>query len=260
MDYELHNGDCLELMKGIPSGSVDLILCDLPYGTTACSWDTQINLDSLWEEYRRLVTPVGAILLFGSEPFSSFLRMKAIDLYKYDWIWMKNRATGHVHAKNKPMKKHEIISVFSKGTTVHKGQSKSRMTYNPQGLEKMPEGTPRRARNDKGDNTCFAKRASHHATEYEFTGYPTSILEFGIEMGDKRYHPTQKPVALLEYLILTYTEPGALVLDNCMGGGSTGVACVRTNRNFIGIELEEKSFSVAKKRIESACAEIMGSE
>lgn len=251
MSTTLLLGDCLHRMKEIPDGSVDMVLADLPYGTTSNKWDKEIPLHPLWEQYERVITETGAIVLFGSEPFSSKLRCSRPELYKYDWVWVKNRATGHVHAKNKPMKKHENIMVFSKGTTVHASQSKSRMTYNPQGLIKMPEGTVRR-RNDLGDDSVMSKRSSHHATAYEYSGYPTSILEFPIEMGDKRYHPTQKPVPLLEYMIRTYTHEGDTVLDNCMGSGSTGVAAINTGRNFIGIEISAEYYAVATGRISQA--------
>ena len=245
---KLYQGDCLEIMKDIPDGSIDMILCDLPYGTTACKWDSVIPFKPLWESYERIIKDDGAIVLFGSEPFNSALIMSNPNLFKYEWIWVKNRATGHVHAKNKPMKQHENICVFSKGATIHASQSKNRMIYNPQGLVKMPDGTIRK-RNDKGDDTVMSHRKSHHSTPYEQTGYPTSILHFDIEMGDKRFHPTQKPVALLEYLIKTYSNEGETVLDNCMGSGSTGVACINTGRNFIGIEKDEKYFNIAKERL-----------
>ena len=144
---KLYQGDCLEIMKDIPDGSIDMILCDLPYGTTACKWDSVIPFKPLWESYERIIKDDGAIVLFGSEPFNSALIMSNPNLFKYEWIWVKNRATGHVHAKNKPMKQHENICVFSKGATIHASQSKNRMIYNPQGLVKMPDGTIRK-RND----------------------------------------------------------------------------------------------------------------
>lgn len=247
---QLMNGDCLKLMKEIPDESVDMVLCDLPYGTTACKWDCRIQLDALWPEYKRIVKPRSAIVLFGSQPFTSILVSSNLSMFKYSWIWEKNRATGHVHAKNRPMKKHEDICVFSKGTTVHEGQSNNRMIYNPQGLIKMPEGTVRK-RNDLGDDTVLSKRKSHHQTEYEWGNYPTSILKFDVEIGKGRYHQAQKPVALLEYLIRTYTFENDTVLDNCMGSASTGVACINTGRNFIGIEKDAAVFEIAKSRIDN---------
>ena len=248
IDIKLMQGDCLDKMNEIPDNSVNLILCDLPYGSTACSWDVVIPFDKLWEQYRRVIKRDGAIVLFGSQPFTSLLIASQIDLFKYSWVWVKNRATGHVHSKNKPMKKHEDICVFSFGSTVHKSQAKNRMKYNPQGLIKMTEGVVRK-RNDKGDDTVLSYRESHHITKYEYKNYPDSILYYDIEMGKKRFHPTQKPVLLLEYLIKTYTDEGDVVLDNCMGSGSTGVACVNTNRNFIGIEKDYDYFCISEKRI-----------
>ena len=243
-------GDCLEVMKKIPDKKIDCIICDLPYGTTACKWDAVIPFEPLWKEYKRIIKEDGAIILFGSEPFSSKLRCSNLEMYKYDWVWIKNRATGHVHSKNKPMKKHENISVFSKGVTIHKNQTNNRMKYFPQDLIKV-EGK-RRKRNDKGDDSTMSLRNSFHETVIEYENFPCDILNFSIEMGNKRFHPTQKPVDLLEYLVKTYTLENDIVLDNCMGSGSTGVACMNTNRKFIGIEKEEKYFNIAKKRIEEA--------
>ena len=252
MDTKLLHGDCLEVMKEIPDKSIDMILCDLPYGTTACKWDTPIDLSELWIQYKRVIKDGRAIVLFASQPFTSKLVSSNFGWFKYSWVWMKNRATGHVHAKNKPMKIHEDVCVFSNGVTIHEGQSINRMVYYPQGLEKMPKGTPRRTRHDSGDDTVMSARKSHKPTEYTHTGYPVSVVQFQIEMNDKRFHPTQKPVALCEYLIKTYTNKGETVLDNTMGSGSTGVACVNTNRNFIGIELDDKYFEIAKQRISEA--------
>lgn len=245
---QLLQGDCLELMKGIPDKSVDMILCDLPYGTTACKWDIVIPFDKLWNQYTRIIKDKGCIALFGSEPFSSILRTSNIEMYKYDWVWVKNRATGHAHSKNKPMKIHENIMIFSKGFTIHESQTTNKMNYYPQDLTPMPKGSTRK-RNDKGDDTVMSKRKSHHETPYEFTNYPVDVIYDKIEMSKERFHPTQKPIPLLEYLIKTYTNEGDLVLDNCMGSGSTGVAAQNLNRDFIGIELDEKYFNIAKERI-----------
>lgn len=250
---QLLNGDCLKLIGVIPDKSVDMILCDLPYGTTACPWDTPIALDVLWLEYKRIIKPNAAIVLFGSQPFTSNLIMSNPAWFKYQWVWKKNRATGHVHAKNKPMKLHEDVCVFSDGVTLHLGQSVNRMPYYPQGLTSLPEGTKRRTRNDAGDNAVMAKRASHKETECTHTGYPVSIIVFAVDVNNgNRFHPTQKPTDLLEYLICTYTEENALVVDSCMGSGSTGVACKNTNRDFIGIELDPEYFKVATERIGAA--------
>lgn len=244
---ELKQGDCLELMKNIPDGSVDMILCDLPYGTTACKWDNVIPFEPLWEQYKRVIKPNGSVVLFGSEPFSSRLRLSNLKWYKYDWIWEKNRPTGFQHAKNMPLKAHEDIIVFSLGKMGHKNLLKNkRMKYNPQGIQEcflVQKSSTNRFGNIAG------KRPSHKQyTIQTEKNYPKSILRFPKE--DKgRLHPTQKPVALLEYLIKTYTNVGETVLDNCMGSGSTGVACVNTGRNFIGIELDEHYFEISKNRL-----------
>ena len=245
---DLYNGDCLEVMdKLIADGVVvDAIITDPPYGTTACKWDSIIPFDEMWLRLNKLIKPNGAIVLFGSEPFSSALRMSNIKNYKYDWVWRKKRFnSGFAHAKNKPLKKHENISVFSLGKTIHKSQSKERMEYNPQGLIKIEK----QRRNKSNTDTSFGKRPSHRNTVQEFTNYPQSVLEFDLEQKGKPLHPTQKPVALMEYLIKTYTNENDLVLDFTMGSGTTGVACVSTNRNFIGIELDEKYFKIASERI-----------
>lgn len=235
-------------MKNIPDGSVDLVLCDLPYGTTDCKWDTVIPFELLWEQYNRVIKDNGAIVLFGSEPFSTRLRMSQINEYKYDWIWIKNNCTGFAHSKNMPMKKCELISVFSKAPIGHISQlGDKRMVYNPQGIiyEEKVKTVNRRKESVLGarPNQCGKKYKS-------CSNLPTNILEFSRDKDT--VHLTQKPVALLEYLIKTYTDEGDLVLDNCMGSGSTGVACVNTGRDFIGIEKDEKYFSIAQERIERA--------
>lgn len=251
-EVKLLQGDCLELLKDIPDGSVDMVLADLPYGTTACKWDTIIPFEPLWEQYKRLIKPNGAILLFGSEPFSSKLRMSNLEWFKYDWVWKKTRKLGFTNAKNKPMNDHECISVFSNGTCANK--SENRMPYNPQGLIFYNRVV-------SGEKRCTADLVGHrfsrpsHKKKYiqEFTNYPSQIIEFNSE--SKPIHPTQKPVALLEYLIRTYTNEGETVLDNCMGSGSTGVSCVNTGRKFIGMELDPGYFEVAKRRIAEAQAQ-----
>lgn len=234
---ELQHGDCLELMKQIPDKSVDMILCDLPYGITACKWDNVIPFKPLWEQYNRIIKPHGAICLFGSEPFSSALRMSNIKNFKYDWIWNKKLAGNGILAKKQPLKIHEIVSVFN--TSVYypqmvKGKFRRKMT----GELKESEITGGNAIVSEYKNDLY---------------YPQSIQEFSIaNMRKGRLHPTQKPVALCEYLIKTYTNEGETVLDNCMGSGTTGVACVNTDRNFIGIELDDHYFEVATERINQA--------
>lgn len=245
---QIFNEDCLEGMKRIPSKSIDMILCDLPYGTTACQWDSIIPLDALWTHYKRIIKDHGAVVLFGSQPFTSLVVVSNIEWFKYAWVWEKNRATGHVHAKNKPMKIHEDICVFSSGTTVHATQSKSRMTYNPQGLEELK--TPiYRKRNDAGDDAVMSARKSHRPTHQTYSGYPTSIIKSRIPMNNERIHPTQKPVDLCEMLVKTYANEGEIVLDNCMGSGSTAVACKNTGRHYIGFEQDKDIFQKAVFRL-----------
>lgn len=247
-------GDCLERMKEIPDGSVDLVLTDPPYGTTACKWDAVIPFEPMWAQVRRVLKPNGAAVFTASQPFTSALVMSNPGWFKYCLVWEKTRATGHVHAKNKPMKKHEDVLVFSSGTTVHASQSATRMTYNPQGLTFAPYVHKRPSAGSTGGGSTVAPRKSHKKERLvEFTGYPTSILPIASEhnVGSGAFHPTQKPVALMEYLIRTYSNEGETVLDFTMGSGTTGVACVNTGRKFIGIERDENYFQVAKERIES---------
>ena len=233
---KLWQGDCLELMKEIPDKSIDMILCDLPYGTTACKWDTIIPFEPLWEQYNRIIKDNGAIVLFGSEPFSTLLRYSNLKMFKYDWIWEKEQGANFMLCKYQPYKVHEIISVFSK----------NKHFYNPQ----MTVGKPYIS--GKGTSGDITGNVAKVQTKNNGTRYPRSIQYFVTDKTKGSKHPTQKPVALLEYLIKTYTNEGDVVLDNCMGSGSTGVACVNTNRKFIGIELDEGYFNIAKKRIEEA--------
>lgn len=229
----LYKGDCLVEMNKIPDKSVDMILCDLPYGTTACKWDVIIPFDKLWEQYNRVIKDNGAIVLFGSEPFSSVLRCSNLKNYKYDWIWNKKKAGNFLLGKIQPMKIHENISIFGNG----------KINY-------YPIKTPQKPR--KGRATKYSDNFSHNFELKEFTycdKYPISIQEFSNCDNKNKVHPTQKPTSLLEYLIKTYTKENETVLDNCMGSGSTGVACINTNRNFIGIELDDKYFKIAKERI-----------
>ena len=249
-ENSVYLGDCIELMKNIPNRSIDMIFCDLPYGTTACAWDCSIDLSKLWTQYKRIIKPNRAIVLFGSQPFTSKLINSNIEWFKYCWIWEKNRATGHVHAKNRPMKKHEEICVFSEGNTLHEGQSINRMPYYPQGLIELPKNTLRRTRNDAGDNTVMSKRKSHKETICTHTNYPTSILKYDIEMNEDRFHECQKPLLLCEYMINTYTEEGELVLDNCVGSGQSAIACLKTNRKYIVMDNKEKHILTTKNRIE----------
>ena len=244
---KLLHGDCLEVMKTIPDKSVDMCLTDPPYGTTACKWDHVIPFAPMWEQLHRIVKDNGAICLFGSEPFSSALRMSNINRFKYDWVWHKNRPSGLALAKYQPMRTHEIVSVFSAGRT---------------------RFFPIKERRDLKD-----KYASLHIGNGKRKGYsagiyalketawkalpalrnPTTVKKFdSVSNHGGKVHPTQKPVALLEYLIKTYTLEGETVLDFTMGSGSTGVACVNLNRKFIGIEKDDKYFEIAKDRISSS--------
>ena len=242
---QLYNGDCLELMKNIPDGSVDLVLTDPPYGTTACKWDSVIPFEPMWEQLNRIIKPNGAICLFGSEPFSSALRMSNIKNFKYDWIWKKDQAAGFVNAKNAPLKTHEVISVFSYGTIAN--GSKNKMEYYPQDLIEINKTR----KVDKKDGTFLGARKNQDGKQYvqKYKNFPQSIIYFSRDRG---LHPTQKPVALLEYLIKTYTNEGETVLDFTCGSGSCGVACINTNRNFIGIELDKGYFDIAENRINEA--------
>ena len=232
---ELIQGNCLEKMKDIPDGSIDMILCDLPYGTTKCKWDSVIPFEPMWEQLKRIIKPNGAIVLFGTEPFSSKLRLSNLRMYKYDWVWEKNKASGHLNAKKQPLRKYEYISVFY-------GEQ---CTYNPQGTTKTIP---------KSIKVSKSNRSNTFGAEKDFitsgiTNYPTTKLVFHNLWGNNAIHPTQKPVALLEYLIKTYTQEGETVLDFTMGSGSTGVAAKNLNRNFIGIELDSEYFNIAKERI-----------
>lgn len=238
--------DCIEGMKLIPSKSINLILCDLPYGTTACKWDSIINFEELWEQYERIITDNGAIVLTASQPFTSQLVMSNPKLFKYSWVWKKNNTTGFQTVKTQPLKQHEDILVFSKGTIAN--GSKRNMNYFPQGLVRINK------QKKVGKKPSYiGARPKQEGKEYiqEFTNYPRSILEFPRDK--ETFHPTQKPIELFKYLINTYSKEGDLVLDNCMGSGTTALACIETGRDFLGFELEEKYFDIANERIEALC-------
>lgn len=234
---QILKGDCLELMKGIPKGSVDMILCDLPYGTTACKWDNVIPFEPLWQQYERVIKYNGAIVLFGAEPFSSYLRLSNIKLFKYDWIWDKIKGTGFLNAKKQPMRNHEIISVFYK----------KQCTYNYQKTTGHPNKKTFRSKNLQTDVYGeMNKDYNYESTER----YPRSILDFSTDTQNSSLHPTQKPIALFEYLIKTYTNEGETVLDNCAGSFTTAIACLNTNRNYICMEQDDTYFNIGKDRIE----------
>ena len=255
MDYDyIDCGDCLELMKEIPDGSIDMILCDLPYGTTACKWDNVIPFKPLWEQYERIIKDDGAIVLFGSQPFTTTLIASNAQMFREEIIWLKNKSASGMRAKQSHLKTHENIIVFSKSGTY---------TYNPQKwkVEEKQFLTKRKTMSIYGETNNVYGSLKRNRKPDDGTRNPISVVAFRVPITpakskkyaqdiDLRVHPTQKTVDLLEYLVKTYTNEGDVVLNNCMGSGSTGVACVNTNRNFIGIELDEGYFEIAKKRIE----------
>jgi len=250
----LYHGDCLEEMKKIADNSVQLILCDLPYGTTKCKWDTVINLDKLWEQYKRiLIKPYGAVVLFGQEPFTSALVSSNYKWFKYRVTWKKNKTTQFLLANYRPMKCTEDICVFSPGGAAAASRKKGNMVYNPQGL--IPVNIKKRNSKKRigkmlnqlhhlGPNN---KLISNSEYSQKFTNYPKDLIEFDIE--STTIHETQKPVKLMEHLVKTYSNENDTVLDNTMGSGTTGIACINTNRKFIGIELLDKYFELSKNRI-----------
>jgi len=239
--HEIICGDCLEVMKWLPDKSVDMVLCDLPYGTTACAWDTVIAFDQLWAVYRHIIRTNCAVVLTSSQPFTTDLIMSNREWFKYCWVWAKTVSGDVFNAKNKPLKKHEDIVVFSEGTTAN--CSIRKMPYYPQGLTAIKKVV----KNLETIRAFFAPRPSHQDSYTQTaTGYPSSILYFP---NDKGLHPTQKPVALWEYLIRTYTNPGDTVLDNCCGSGTTGVACYNTGRNSIQIDISQEYCDIARKRL-----------
>lgn len=252
-EIKLFKGDCIEIMKTIPDKNIDLILCDLPYGTTASQWDKMLSLQDLWKQYWRLLKHCGSVVLFASGAFVPVVMLSDIDDYKYSWIWVKRNSTNFVHAKNRPLAQYEQILIFSRASMGHRSLlGDNRMKYNPQGLIECNKII--KTGKSQFFNTLIGSRPSHKPEiQRNYTNYPTDILTNFPELPTtQKLHTNQKPVPLLEYLIRTYTNEGDTVLDNCMGSGSTGVACVNTGRKFVGIELNEKYFDIAKKRIESA--------
>lgn len=236
MHMKLIHGDCLEEMKYIEYGSVDMILTDPPYGTTACKWDSVIPFEPMWEQLKRIIKNNGAIVLFGSEPFSSNLRLSNIKMYKYDWVWNKVAFSNQMMAKVQPLRIIENVMVFAK----------NRPIYYPQGLIRCDKIT--RQGSKITENIGGGKRKTEY--KQEFTNYPKNLIQFSKDRPSM--HPTQKPVSLMEYLIKTYTNEGETVLDFTMGSGTTGVACKNLNRDFIGIELDKSYFDIAEKRINDA--------
>lgn len=242
--YELYHGDCLEVMKQIPEYSVDLVLCDPPFGTTPLLWDSIIPFESLWKCFKHVIKPTTPVVLFGQEPFSSYVRMSNIKEYRYDWYWEKERLTNVFQIKKRCGKTVENVIVFYSQQCV----------YNPQKHEHIGK----KVTNKIGNNARWSVTQSGYDQKtkpFEYmddgTRHPTQVLRFNRDNPRQRIHPTQKPVELLEYLIKTYSNDGDVVLDPCMGSGSTGVACLNTDRKFIGIELDDNYFKVAKQRIET---------
>ena len=229
-------GDCLEVMSKIPDGSVDMVCTDPPYGTTACKWDSVIPFEPMWAQLKRITKPNGAIVLMASQPFTSALVMSNVSMFAYEWIWVKSKITGVLNAKKMPVRKHEQLLVFC--------DRKTTGVYNAQGLEK--KGTVTR---QGGQSENYGARSTKPYTQ-EFTNWPRDVLEIASE--GKTIHPTQKPVALMEYLIRTYTDPGETVLDFAFGSGTTGVACKNLGRRFIGIEQDPNYFAIAQDRIANA--------
>lgn len=238
-NYCLYNEDCLKAMSYLPDGCVDMVMCDLPYGTTACKWDTIIPFEPLWAAYRRVCKKNAAIVLTASQPFTSALVMSNTDWFRYCWGWVKSNCTGFANAKKQPLRTFEDVVVFYAG----------QCTYNPQGILKL--ASPRVRTADTG--AIMGRTGFKDGYAQEVTNYPKNVITIDSERG---LHPTQKPVALMEYLIRTYTNPGDTVLDNTMGSGTTGVACMNTGRRFIGMEkdTEHGYFEIAVKRIQEACA------
>src|SRR5699024_8096623 len=246
MSNKIHHGDCLEIMKDIPTGSVDMILCDLPYEVTSLKWDKIIPFEPLWEQYDRVIKDNGAIVLTAIEPFASALRTSNINKYRHEWIWNKEVAGNFIQAKTHPLRVHENVLVFSK----------NKVAYNPIMTEAVPENIrPSTTRKQKTDFLGKVGMGEFKASKgyNPQKRYPKSILTYNGRKGDcnnvKRVHPTQKPVPLFEYLINTYTQEGETILDNCIGSGTTAIAAINTNRNYIGIEKEKEYVDIANERI-----------
>lgn len=237
---EILLGDCLELMKDIPNGSIDMILCDLPYGTTACKWDTIIPFDKLWEQYERIIKQNGAIVLTASQPFTSALVMSNPKIFKYDFSWDKKKLSGVLNAKKQPLRRHEDILVFYK----------SLPTYNPQ---MRYDGKKTGIKYHIVDSENYRKTEIINKYADDGSRYPTSIIDNinGVigNSKEKLPHPTQKPIALFEYFIKTYTNENEIILDNCAGSGTTAIACLNTNRQFIVMEKEQKYYDIILKRV-----------
>ena len=243
----IYNEDCLVGMKRIPDKSIDMILCDLPYGTSANKWDVVIPFELLWEQYLRIIKDDGAIVLTGSEPFSSILRTSNLENYKYDWKWEKPSGANFLNFKYQPAKVHEDIMVFGKMATSY--SKKGNMKYFPQMTEGKPYEQKSGKQKTKNSNSTVRSEIKQVVTKNTGLRYPRSVQKF--ELDKEKFHSTQKPVALFEYLIKTYTNKGEIVLDNCMGSGTTAIACLNTDRQYIGFELDETYHKLSLERIEN---------
>jgi len=244
MDYTLHHGDCLAILPTLEAQSVDAVICDPPYGTTACKWDSVIPFAPMWEAIKRLLKPRGACVLFGAEPFASTLRLSNLDWYRYDWTWIKTRPSAFAQAPYRPLDVTEIITVFSQATSTK--NSRLRMKYSPQGTIAVVW----KCKDNKGNNAHRPGRKPRGEYIQTQTNYPQNVLRFSSAFG--KLHPTEKPLALLEYLVKTYTDEGDTVLDFTMGSGTTGHACMNLRRRFIGIERDAGYYAIAERRIMDA--------
>ncbi|TRW22087.1 site-specific DNA-methyltransferase [Flavobacterium zepuense] len=242
----LLQGDCLLLLPKLEDRSVDMVLCDLPYGTTECNWDKKLDLELLWQQYNRIIKDNGIIVFTTSQPFTTELINSNRKDFKYEWIWVKSNCTGFQHAKNRPLKNHETIIVFSKGSMGHQNLlGDKRMVYNPQGLVRVNKISRSKGRRP---GTIIGPRPSHKSAYLtEFKNYPKTVFHFDNEKG---LHPTQKPVPLFEYLVKTYSKEGGVVLDNCAGSGTTAIACLNARRKFILIEKDRKYIPVIIERVD----------
>lgn len=238
-NIQLYQGDCLEKMKEIPDGSIDLVLTDPPYGTTACKWDSVIDLEKMWKELKRVIKPNSAIVLFAAQPYTSVLIASNLKMYKYNWVWKKSQAVGHLNAWRQPMRNTEDVCVFYAKQCLYIPELKDKPMVN-----QRPVTTRTKTSDNYGNHKLDVHRCPPDKT------MPATILEFNNAQGT--LHPTQKPVDLMEYLIKTYSNEGDVVLDFTLGSGTTGVACVNTNRKFIGIEKDEGYFKIAQDRIQAA--------
>jgi len=238
MESKIINGECIHEMSKIPNGTIDMILCDLPYGTTQCKWDTIIPFNDLWEQYIRIIKPNGAIVLTACQPFTSNLVMSKPNLFRYSLVWEKSKSTGYLNSKKMPMRSHEDILVFYKNLP----------TYNPQ----MTEGLPYdKGKANRPTDVYREQKGEIHVKNDTGLRYPRSVQYFKTaESEGKVYHPTQKPISLMEWLIKTYTNENDIVLDNCIGSGTTAIAAIRTNRRYIGIELDINFYNITNQRIE----------